>query len=160
VNQYPVAIDVRVSEKGTVVSATTSIDRALQGAETLQGELRCIEIDYRTTLAAVKEALASTGSGRFRDPRSFWFAGKFLCDFIARLEAHGFYLVGKTATPARHLAVSAKSVQKIMAFYRRHVDPFRVDPSVPCQRIAITRNPRSCNPAARSGRISPIVRRR
>jgi len=106
-------------------------DRAVQDAQVLQTELRCVELDYQTTLAAVKEALALAGSGRTRDPRAYWFAGKYLADFIARMERAGFYVVGKNTTPAEHLGVSRASVEKMMHFYRRYPDPLKIDPSVP-----------------------------
>jgi hypothetical protein len=129
--QYPVVLEVKTTEKGLQVQAATSIDRALEGAKALQAELRCIEVDYKTTLAAVREAFCSTGKGRFRDPRAFWFAGKYLAEFIARLEAHGFYLVEKNIAPARHLGISRASVEKMIAFYGRYPDPFKIDASVP-----------------------------
>ena len=129
--RYPVVLTVAVTDRRADVKATTSIDRALDGGKSLQAELRCIEIDYGTTLAAVKQSLASAAKGRFRDPRGSWFAGKYLADFIARLESHGFYLVGKNTTPARHLDSSRASVEKMMAFYHRYPDPFEIDTSVP-----------------------------
>ena len=132
--QYPVALDVKATEDGVKVKATTSIDRALEKTKSLEAELRCIEIDYRTTLCAIKEALASAGTGRFRDPRAYWFAGKYLADFMGRLESHGFYLVQKNITPAKHLGISRASIEKMMAFYRRYPDPFEIDSSIPWTR--------------------------
>ena len=129
--QYPVILDLRDSGDQTQVTATTSIDRALDDAESLHAELRCIEIDYRTTLAGVRQALASAGTGKDLDPRAFWFAGKCLVEFVERLESHGFYLVGKNETPARHLSMSKSSVWKMMAFYRRYPDVFKIDLSIP-----------------------------
>ena len=140
--QYPVVIEATATEKGFHVRATTSISRALTDAKSLQAELRCIEIDYRTTLAAVREALRATGKGRFRDPRAFWFAGKALAEFIARLEAHGFYLVEKNITPAKHLGISRASVEKMMAFYSRYPDPFAIDISVPWTLYRDNKEPR------------------
>ena len=140
--QYPVVLEVKTTEKGHQVKATTSIDRALKDAKSLQAELRCIEMDYKTALAAVREALCSTGKGRFRDPRAFWFAGKYLAEFIARLEAHGFYLLEKNKTPAKHLGISRASVEKMMAFYRRYPDPFRIDISVPWTLYRDNKEPR------------------
>jgi hypothetical protein len=128
--QYPVVLDVTASGNKIRVRATTSIERAFEGSESLQAELRCIEIDYQATLAAVKASLASVGSGKARDPRVYWFAGKWLAEFIERAEGHGFYVVGKNKTPAKHLGMSASSVGKMMAFYHRYPDPFRIDISV------------------------------
>ena len=129
--QYPVALNVTATEKGLRVEASTSIERALRDARTLEAELHCIEVDYQVTLVAVKAVLAAAGRGRHRDPRAYWFAGKYLAEFIARLEAHGFYLVEKNRTPARHLGISRASVEKMMAFYQRYPDPFKIDTSVP-----------------------------
>jgi hypothetical protein len=140
--QYPVVLEVKATEKGLRVQATTSIDRALTDAKSLQAQLRCIEVDYKTTLAAVREALGSTGKGRFRDPRAFWFAGKYLAEFIARLESHGFYLVGKNITPAKHLGTSRASVEKMMSFYGRYPDPFRIDITVPWTLYRDNKQPR------------------
>jgi hypothetical protein len=140
--QYPVVLEVKAADKGIQVQATTSIDRALRDAKSLQAQLRCIEVDYRTTLAAVREALGSTGKGCFRDPRAFWFAGKYLTEFIARLESHAFYLVEKNITPAKHLGISRASVEKMMAFYGRYPDPFRIDTSVPWALYRDNKEPR------------------
>lgn len=129
--QYPVALEMRTTAKGTAIKATTSVDRVLDGARSLEEELRCIEIDYRTALAAAKEALASAGTGRFRNARSYWFAGKYVAEFIDRLGSRGFYLVGKNKTPAEHLGISKSSVAKMIAFYRRYPDPFEIDVSTP-----------------------------
>ena len=129
--QYPIVLEIEETDKGQRVRATTSVSRALEEAKTLQAELRCIEVDYRTTLAAAKAALASAGSGRYRDPRAYWFAGKHLAEFIDRLESHGFYLVEKNITPAKHLGISRASVEKMMAFYQRYPDPFKIDVSIP-----------------------------
>ena len=129
--QYPVVLEVRVTDKGEQVRATTDIERAMKNAKSLEDELRCIELDYSSTLAAVRGLLGSTGKGRFRDPRVFWFVGKFLAEFIRRLELHGFYLVDKNKTPAKHLGISRASIEKMIAFYRRYDDPFQIDVSVP-----------------------------
>lgn len=131
---YPIVLEIEDTTAGQRVRATTAIERVLEGAASLQAELRCIEVDYKTTLAAVREALAAAGKGRNNDPRAYWFAGKHLTDFIARLETHGFYLVEKNIAPARHLGISRASVEKMMAFYRRYPDPFKIDPSVPWSR--------------------------
>ena len=146
--QYPVVLEVKTTEKGLQVQAATSIDRALENGKSLQAELRCIEVDYRTTLAGVKEALGSAGKGRFRDPRAFWFAGKYLAEFIARVESHGFYLVGKNITPAKHLGISRASVEKMMSFYGRYADPFLIDISVPWTLYRDNKEPRPqpCQP--------------
>jgi len=129
--QYPVVLEVEETAAGWRVRAATAIERALERPTSLQAELRCIELDYQATLAAVREALASAGKGRDRDPRAFWYAGKYLADFIGRLESHGFYLVEKNIAPARHLGISRASVEKMMAFYQRYPDPFQIDTSVP-----------------------------
>lgn len=128
---YPVALEVQETDTGLRVRATTAIERALEHAGSLQAELRCIELDYQTTLAAVREAISSAGTGRYRDPRAFWFAGRYLVEFITRLETHGFYLVEKNITPAKHLGISRASVEKMIAFYQRYPDPFKIDASVP-----------------------------
>ena len=145
---YPVALEVQKTETGLRVRATTAIERALEHAGSLQAELRCIELDYQTTLAAVREALASAGTARYRDPRAFWFAGKYLAEFIARLEAHGFYLVEKNIAPARHLGISRASVEKMIAFHQRYPDPFKIDTSIPW--CAYRDNKESDNEASRS----------
>ena len=129
--QYPVVLELKKKDKGLQVQATTSVERALENAKSLQAELRCIELDYNITLAAVKKALASVEEDRFRDPRAFWYAGKYLVEFIARLQSHGFYLVGKNTTPAEHLGISRASVEKMMAFYNRYPDPYQIDISIP-----------------------------
>jgi hypothetical protein len=141
--QYPVVIEVKTSEGRLQVQAATSIDRAFEAPQSLQAELRCIEVDYQTTLAAVQQALASAGKGRYRDPRAFWFAGKYLAEFITRLEAHGFYLVEKNIAPARHLGISRASVEKMIAFYQRYPDPFKIDASVPWSTYRDNREGRS-----------------
>ena len=128
---YPLVLEVQQTERGLRIRASTAIDKALEGAEGLHAQLRCIEIDYAGTLAAVKASLASAGKGRFKDPRAYWFAGKHLAEFIARLEAQGFYLVDKNKTPARHLGISRASVEKMMAFYGRYLDPTKIDAKVP-----------------------------
>jgi hypothetical protein len=140
--QYPLMLDLTTSGNKTRVRATTAIDRALDGGESLQAVLRCIEIDYRATIAAVRAALASAGAGKSREPRAYWFAGKWLAEFIERLEAQGFYLVGKNRTPARHVGKSTSSVGKMMAFYRRHPDPFKIDTSVPWSTYRDNKEPR------------------
>lgn len=129
--QYPVVLELKKKDRGLQVQATTSVERALENAKSLQSELRCIELDYNITLAAVKQALASVEEDRFRDPRAFWYAGKYLAEFIARLQSHGFYLVGKNTTPAEHLGISKSSVEKMMAFYHRYPDPYQIDISIP-----------------------------
>ena len=128
--QYPVVLELKKKDKGLQVQATTSVERALENANSLQAELHCIELDYNITLAAVKQALASVEEERFRDPRAFWYAGKYLVEFIARLQSHGFYLVGKNTTPAEHLGISRASVAKMMAFYNRYPDPYKIDISI------------------------------
>ena len=129
--QHPITLDVRATDRGVEVKAAASIGRAFEGAKSLQAELRCIEIEYASVLAAASGALASAGKGRLRDPRAFWFAGKYLCEFIGRLESNGFYLVEKNVTLAKHLAISRASVEKIMSFLRRYKDPLEIDTSVP-----------------------------
>lgn len=131
VKQYPVILEVMTANEGLRVRATTSIERALDDAKSLQEDLRCIELDYSTTLTAVNAALAAGRNSRSRDPRPFWYAGKYLSDFITRLNSHGFYLVKKNITPAEHLGISRASVEKMMAFYRRYPDPFKINASVP-----------------------------
>ena len=132
--QYPVVLEVKQTDKGLRVKASTGIDKALEGAEGLHAQLRCVEIDYAATLAAVQACLGSAGSGRYKDPRAYWFAGKHLADFIARLEVQGFYLVDKNKAPARHLAISRASVEKMVAFYSRYPDPTKIDTSIPWSR--------------------------
>jgi hypothetical protein len=129
--QYPVVLDIVDEGDRIQVKATTSIERALESAEPLQGELRDIENDYEAALAGVRAALASAGKGRARDPRAYWLAGKCLAEFTEQLEARGFYLVGKNTTPARHLGISASSVWKMIAFYRRYPDPSSINTSIP-----------------------------
>jgi hypothetical protein len=144
--QYPVVLAIEETQGGQRVRATTAIERALEHPASLQAELRCIEVDYRTTLAAVKGALASAGKGRYRDPRAFWFAGKHLAEFIARLESHGFYLVEKNITPAKHLGISRASVEKMISFYQRYPDPFKIDASVSWSTYRDNREPRDKSP--------------
>ena len=129
--QYPVILEVKKTDKDLEVRATTSIERALENAKWLESELRCIELDYQVTIAAVKRALSWGNKERFKDSRAFWFAGKYMAEFVARLESHGFYLVGKNTTPAKHLGISKSSVEKMIAFYSRYSDPFKIDVSVP-----------------------------
>ncbi len=140
--QYPIVLEVKETDKGLRIRATTSVSRALEQAKSLQSELRCIELDYGATLAAVREALASAGKRGHRDPRAYWFAGKYLAEFIGRLEGHGFYLVGKNTTPAEHIGMSRASVEKMMAFYQRYPDPFKIDRSVPWSKYRDNREPR------------------
>ena len=66
----------------------------------------------------MRQALASAGEGLFRDSRAYWFAGKYLADFVSRLESHGFYLVDKNKTPAKHLDISRASVSSSWALWR------------------------------------------
>lgn len=129
-SQYPIVLEVKINDNGVQVRATTAIERALKNAKSLEAELRCIELDYGSTLAAVRGALGSAAKGRLRDPRAFWFAGKYLAEFLGRLESHGFYLVDKNKTPAKHLGISRASVEKMIAFYSRYDDPFQIDASV------------------------------
>jgi hypothetical protein len=129
--QHPLVLEVTTAGGRTQVKATTSIERALEGGRSLEAELRFVEIDYRATLAGDGAALASAGRGRYRDARAYWLAGKYLADFMDRLEAQGFYLVEMNETPARHLGVSKSSVYKAIAFYRRHPDPRKIDLSIP-----------------------------
>jgi hypothetical protein len=129
--QYPLMLEVREQKGRHVVKATTSIERALEGGDSLQGDLRLVEVDYAVTLAAIKAALAAAGRGRTRDLRAYWFAGKHLSDFLDRLESSGFYLVGKNTTPARHLGISSSSIWRMLSFYRHHPDPSTIDTSVP-----------------------------
>lgn len=129
--QYPVVLEVKVDGDALQVKATTSIERALENGRSLQAELRCIELDYQITLSAMKQALALGSRERSGNPRAFWFAGMYLGKFLKRLESHGFYLVGKNTTPAKHLGMSRASVEKILAFYRRYDDPFKIDTSIP-----------------------------
>jgi len=131
---HPVVLEIERDAKGERIRASTSVDRALTDARSLEADLRCIELDYGITLAAVRQALTAAASGRRRDPRAFWFAGKHLTDFMGRLELRGFYLVDKNKTPARHLGLSRASVEKMLAFCRRYADPFAIDPSVPWSR--------------------------
>ena len=132
--QYPIVLEARVTDAGIEAKATTSLDRAMGAARPLEADLRCIEIDYQATLAAVKGALASAGDGLFRDPRAYWFAGKYLAEFLDRLQGHGFYLVEKNIAPATHLGISRASVEKMIAFFRRYPNPFEIDTSVPWSR--------------------------
>ena len=129
-SQYPIVLELKTNDNGIQVRATTAIERALKNAKSLEDELRCIELDYSATLAAVRDALGSASKGRLRDPRAFWFAGKYLAEFLGRLETHDFYLVDKNKTPAKHLGISRASVEKMIAFYRRYGDPFQIDASV------------------------------
>lgn len=129
--RYPVVLEVTGSGETVQARATTSIELALDGGKSLQAALRSIETDYLVTLTAVKSVLASAGASTSRDPRFYWFVGLLLTQFIERLEAHGFYLVGKNRTPAKHVGMSATSVQSMMSFYRRYPDPYKIDPSLP-----------------------------
>jgi hypothetical protein len=129
--QYPVVLEAKTGGDRITVKATTSIERALTGDKSIEAELRFIEMDYQATLAAAHAALASAGTGLGRDPRAYWLVGKYLADFMDRLEAHGFYLVDMNKTPARHLGMSESSIGKIIAFYRRYPDPRTIDLSVP-----------------------------
>ncbi|MGO8703448.1 MAG: hypothetical protein ACLQVA_06485 [Candidatus Brocadiia bacterium] len=129
--QYPVVLEAKVTDAGVEVKATTSLGRAMGAARPLEADLRCIEIDYQTTLAAVKGALSSARDGRYRDPRAYWFAGKYLAEFLDRLQGHGFYLVEKNIAPATHLGISRASVEKMIAFFHRYPNPFEIDTSVP-----------------------------
>ena len=141
--QHPVVLEVKTTERGLVIRASTSIGRALEDPKSLQADLRCIELDYAAMLGAAKAALASSGKGRYRDPRAFWFAGKYVAEFIARLESHGFYLVGKNLTPAKHLGISRASMEKMMAFYHRYADPFKIDTSIPWTKYRDNKEPRA-----------------
>jgi hypothetical protein len=141
--QYPVVIRVVGEGDGMQVKATTSVELALKGGKSLEAELSCIEIDYQAMLAAVRAALVSAGKGKSRDPRAYWFAGKYLAEFMERLEAHGFYLVGKNTTPAAHLGMSASSVKRMIAFHGRYRDPFSIDPTVPLTAYREHREPRA-----------------
>jgi hypothetical protein len=143
--QYPVVLELKKTDKGLEVRATTSIERALENAKWLEAELRCIELDYQVTLSAVKGALSWGNKGRFNDPRAFWFVGKYLGEFVGRLESHGFYLVGKNTTPAKHLGISKSSIEKMIAFYRRYADPFKIDVSVPWSRYRDNKESRACS---------------
>ena len=150
--QYPVVLEVKPTGEGLQVQATTSIERALENGRSLQAELRCIEVDYQVTLSAVKQALASGVRGRLGDPRAFWFAGMHLGEFLRRLESHGFYLVGKNTTPAKHLGVSRDSMEKILAFYRRYEDPFKIDASVTWSKYRDNKEPGTCTCCVESKR--------
>jgi len=129
--QHPVVLEVCPSGDGTQVKATTSIERALEEGKSLEAELRFVEMDYKASLAGAAAALASAGKGRYRDPRAYWLAGKYLADFMDRLEGQGFYLVDVNETPARHLGLSETSIKRIISFYRRYPDPGRIDLSIP-----------------------------
>jgi hypothetical protein len=129
--QYPVVLETKAAGDKTRVKATTSIERALADDKSLEAELRFIEIDYQASIAAARTALASAGTGMYRDQRAYWLAGKYLADFMERLERHGFYLVDMNKTPARHLGMSESSIKRIIAFYRRYPDPRRIDLKIP-----------------------------
>lgn len=128
---YPIVLEAKGVGGAFKVKATTSIERALTDDKSIEAELRFIEMDYEATLAAARAALSAAGKGMKRDPRAYWLAGKYLADFMDRLDGHGFYLVDPNETPARHLGTSASSVYKAIAFYRRYPDPSSIDLSIP-----------------------------
>ncbi len=129
--QYPVVIEVTGTGDRSRVKATTSIERALEGGRSIEADLRFVEMDYQATLAGAGAALASAGRSRYRDPRAYWLAGRFLADFLDRLEMHDFYLVDMNKAPARHLGVSESSIKRIIAFYRRYPDQRNIDMTIP-----------------------------
>jgi hypothetical protein len=128
--QYPVVIEVTRTKDDLQVKATTSIELVLEGGNSLETELGCVETDYKAALVGAGAALASAGRGRCRDPKAYWLAGRYLAEFFDRLETRGFYLVEKNKTPARHLGVSESSIRKMIAFHRRYADPRKIDPSI------------------------------
>ena len=140
--EYPVVLEAKTTGDSVKVKATTSIERALTGDRSLEAELRFIEMDYQATLGGARAALGSAGTGRRRDARAYWLAGKYLADFMDRLEAHGFYLVDMNKTPARHLGMSGSSISKAIAFYRRYPDPFSIDTSIPWSTYRDNKEPR------------------
>jgi len=129
--EYPIIIEMVPDGDGMQARATTSIERAFEAGRSIEDELRSVETDYESTIAGVREALASAGTGRSRDSRAYWLAGRLLAGFMTRLEQRGFYLVDKNGTPARHVGVSKTSVGKMIAFHRRYPDPSLIDTSIP-----------------------------
>jgi len=129
--QHPLALQVVETPKGTMIKASTSLEKAVQDPERLQDRLRCIEIRYRATLAAIKECLACAGKGTNKDPRAYWFAGMYMAQFLETVETMGFYVLKKNITLAKHLGISRASVEKMIAFYKRYSDPAVLDMSIP-----------------------------
>jgi hypothetical protein len=124
-------LEATESQAGTRVRASTSLERALTDAQRLHAQLRCIEFDYAATLGAAKECLAASGRASNKDPRAYWFAGKYMADFLRRIEAKGFYLADKNHTLAAHVGISRASVEKILSFHSRYQDPTGIDVSIP-----------------------------
>lgn len=128
---FPLVIQSVQGEAGGVMRASTSVERALADAQGLGAQLRCIELDYAATLGAARACLADSGKANDKDPRAYWYAGKYIAEFLRRIEAKGFYLADKNHTLAAHLGISRASVEKILAFHSRYRDPAAIDLRVP-----------------------------
>lgn len=128
---YPVVIHAKQEKDQLSFKATTSLDKATKDVKGLKQALRGIEIDYAATIAAARRAIKDGHRARGSDPRAYWLAGKYLHDFLTRLEAQRYYLVRKNHTMAAHLGIGRASVEKIISFHLRYESPSKIDLSIP-----------------------------
>lgn len=126
---HPVSLEFSGDGPNRRLQTAIPVERALADRASVSALLKCIETDYIITLHAARAALAEARQHRKRNVYAFWFAGKLIGDFLSRLSSRDLYLRRQNATLASHLSVSVSTLGRIMAFYRRHADPFGIDPS-------------------------------
>jgi hypothetical protein len=132
--RYPLKIH-KIEKKGkTFYKAAAAIEKLRVSSGNFFAELKCAEIDYEITLATAKKALSLSAANKRSDPRAYWFVGKALNDYLARLEEMGFYLLKQNRTFSRDLGISESSVKKILAFQRRYPNLTMIDSSIPWSR--------------------------
>jgi hypothetical protein len=127
---HPIKILAVPSDGHRKFVAGTSLAGVADDPDSTRFLLQGIELEYRTAVAAAREALQTARRGRRVDPRAYWWAAKYINDFLERLKSYGFFLENASQTLCRDLAVSRSSITKMLAFYRRVPDPGRIDPAV------------------------------
>lgn len=114
--------------------ATTSLERLQGGPTNVAAELAYIETDYSAVIEAMRRCLATSGTRKQADPRTYWLIGEYILGFLSRVDDMGFYLAKQNGTFARDIDVSETSVEKIIAFRRRCTKLSQVRPDIPWSR--------------------------